>query len=337
VLTCTLSHAQAVQSPIIGTFNGSQENQCLHVAAIAYRVDCAYTDEHKPLNTGVPWPWVGPMIGAVYYRTGSIGARPTYGAAYGDDRISLQFIGQMTIDEHGTADGRDDTIAGIFKVQEATRNVVTRLAGGAAMRAVESWREAMHTLDPTAVNSASANSLGGFDYVIGTKGIPRRICGKAIPTDCFPSSQAPLLRIPPHDEKLWAGAGDQPINRGTTLGGNVGAQTRLVFAGYHCEDNDDGQECANSLLLWGTRLNPGLDNLLLAVSTDAAGRVHHGKGFWTREFRLPRAPKRLEFPDGEPNSWSGGYLEFEFGGPAGTSLDSVESRASRDIDSTEKN
>jgi hypothetical protein len=62
----------------------------------------------------------------------------------------------------------------------------------------------------------------------------------------------------------------------------------------------------------------GLDNLLLTVSTDAQGRILSVRGFWTSEYRIDFGPPALQAPDGQANSWFGGYLELRAVDPAET-------------------
>ena len=57
----------------------------------------------------------------------------------------------------------------------------------------------------------------------------------------------------------------------------------------------------------------GLSNLLLKVSTNAAGKVISAAGFWTHEYRIEGGPAVFQ-PAGN-NSWQGGYLKLT-GAPA---------------------
>lgn len=188
--------AREVATAVQGRFNSSQENACIHVSIFFYLSDCSYARSHAEI-AGQALPWVGPTVNPVYYVPGSPHSAPDYVPVAGDDRIAPALSGTLTIDDRGTRDGADDRIAGRLVVGPAARSVVANvneLAGGPAgrpPRAVISWSAITHTLEPTPVSSATRNAAGGFDYVIGSKGFPARICRAADAGDCFPSARAP--------------------------------------------------------------------------------------------------------------------------------------------------
>lgn len=319
--------ARAVETVVSGSFNSSQENACIHVSIFFYLSDCSYTRSRAEL-AGQALPWVGPTVNPVYYAPGSPHATPDYTPVPGDDRIAPSLGGTLVIDDHGTRDGGDDSIAGTLVVGPAARSLVANvneLAGGPAgrpPRAVISWSEVTHTLAPTRVSSATRNAAGGFDYVIGSKGFPERLCRVADPADCFPSAQAPKTTDGQKAEAAWAAPARIGITRDSAMDGNEGARTTAVMAGYHCTDNRGGITCPSHNVVWrnteepapGARNlseAPGFDNLLLRVVTDARGRVISVRGFWTQEYRIDAGPDAFQVPAGHDNSWQGAYFELE--------------------------
>jgi hypothetical protein len=239
--------------------------------------------------------------------------------------------GSLTVDDRGTPDPADDTISGQLAVGPAARSVVANVnelaggPGGRPPRAVISWSSITHALAPTPVSSATRNAQGGFDYVIGSKGFPKRICRKADPTDCFPSAAAPKTTDGQRAEDVWAAPGDIGITRDTSMDGNVGARTTAVMADYTCTDNRGNITCPNHNVVWrnagepkpGVRNvseDPGFDNLLLNISTDKDGRVIAADGFWTNEYNIEAGPDTFQVPAGHDNSWQGGYLQLRGAG-----------------------
>jgi len=306
---CGPLHAapRAVTTALVGTFNRPQENGCLHVSRFYYRVDCGY---QRATGLDPPVPWVGPTVNAVYYPRGSPHALPSAVATDGDDRRAPALSATLTVHTRGTAAGADDRLSGVFTVGPAARRLTTRTdANAKPRRAVESWLSITHTLAETSVSAARRNDAGGFDYVLGQQGFPVRLCLQSDPQDCFPSGGAPLTTDGQWAAGVWAAPAAVGVAASPALAGNVGAPTRAVIEGYHCADTSDGAECARGVALWGARA--GLDNLLLEVSTDAQGRVLAARGYWTTEYRVDAGPPALQAPEGQANSWTGGYLELQ--------------------------
>lgn len=322
----TLAAARVTDTAVRGQFNAAQENACIHVSIFFYLTDCSYARSHAEV-AGQQLPWTGPTVNPVYYAPGTAHAVATYTPVAGDDRIAPALAGTLSVDDRGTADGTDDLISGRLDVGAAARSVVANvneLAGGPAgrpPRAVISWSSITHTLEPTAVHTATPNAHGGFDYVIASKGFPTRICRTEDPADCFPSALAPKTTDGQRGEGVWAAPGEVGITRDSAMDGNVGARTTAVMADYQCSDNRGGITCPSHNVVWrnaeepppGARNlseAPGLDNLLLRVATDARGRVLTAEGFWTQEYRIDAGPGTFQVPDGHDNSWQGGYLQL---------------------------
>ena len=269
------AHGQAppskVTTDLVGTFNHAEENGCIYVARFVYRIDCSY-DNAQARISGRTIPWVGPTLGAVYYPHASAYALPAKAPVNGDDRRPPPMTATLTVDTHGTASGADDTVSGSLLIGPGLRSVTTRVSAQSHLaRAVESWKSIRHSLAETTVNAATANAAGGFDYVIGAKGFPAPLCLKTDAKDCFPSAAAPLLTDGKWGVGVWAKPAAVPITASPALGGNVGTHTTASIEGYRCVDTSHGAECQRGVGLWG--LKAGLDNLLLAIATDATGHI----------------------------------------------------------------
>lgn len=329
ISTCCLwitgADAAVTSTTISGHFNTPQENACIHVSLFFFLTDCTYSASRAEM-AGNELPWTGPTVNPIYYALGSDAADPTHEPAIGDGRISPTLSGVLTIDDRGTPDPIDDRISGELEVGPAARSVVANvneLAGGPAgrpPRAVISWSRMTHTLEPTGFHAAVKNIHGGFDYVIGSKGFPERICRAAEPTDCFPSAHAPKT-VDGQDVEVWAGPASVGLTRDEAMDGNVGASTTAIMHDYTCTDNRGGITCPAHNVVWrnadepapGQRNlseAPGLDNLLLKVVTNASGQILSVDGFWTQEYNIEAGPDTFQVPDGHDNSWQGGYLEL---------------------------
>ncbi|MEZ5566442.1 MAG: hypothetical protein R3F24_13505 [Gammaproteobacteria bacterium] len=318
--------AGTVTTELSGTFNNSQENACIHVSTFFYLTDCFYSRHNKTV-AGQELPWSGPTVNPVYYSVTSPHAVPTYVPVPGDDRIAPPLHGTVTVDDHGTSAPDDDTISGRWIVGPAARSVVVNVnefaggTGGAPPRAVMTWSGITHTLAPTRIDSATPNDHGGFDYVIGSKGFPERLCLVKDPGDCFPSAHAGLTTDGQTAVSTWDGPKAIGITRDTAMEGNIGATTEAVIADYTCVDNRGQVTCPNHNVVWSPSAEPapgarnrnegpGFDNLVLKVVTNARGKVIAAEGYWTNEYFIMGGPKVFQVPEGHNNSFQGGYLQL---------------------------
>lgn len=324
--------AGVVETPLRGSWNASQENACIHVSIFFYLSDCSYARSRAEV-AGQVLPWVGPTVNPVYYAPGSPQASPDHVPEIGDGRIAPALSGVLRIDDRGTPDGADDLLSGTLVIGPAARSLVANvneLAGGPAgrpPRAVISWSSLRHVLAPTPVSRATANAAGGFEYVIGAKGFPGRICRAADPADCFPSALAPKTTDGQKGEGIWALPDSVGITRDAAMDGNAGARTEAVMVDYHCTDNRGGITCPSHNVVWRNATEPepgarnlseapGFDNLLLRVNTDGGGRVLSVEAFWTQEYRIDAGPPGFQLAEGHDNSWQGGYFELAAAGEA---------------------
>lgn len=288
--TLPLSAAQ-ILNPVAGSLSAS-ENGCNYITSFLFGTDCTYGAD----GTGT---WGGPGFIGAYYEAGSPEASIYYAPASGDGRIAPQFTGQVIIDDNNTAgNGSDDVISAIFTVGPAARNIYT----GNASQAVESWTSLTHTLAATAVDSATANAFGGFDYIIGLQGLPTLICAAANPSDCYSSGDAPPTGS--FNVGFWSGPSPIGVERNANQGGNAGAATTAAFSGYGCAATV-ATDCTVSPFVWGGGEDPGFDNLLLRIVTNSAGAIVSADGFWTQEWQF----SGFGAPLGD-NSWVGGTLQF---------------------------
>lgn len=319
--------AGATATPVSGTFNGSQENACIHVSTFFYLADCFYSRQNETIM-GQDLPWTGPTVNPVYYPIDSPSAVPTNIPTPDDDRFEPPMQGTLIIDDSGTADPLDDVISGTLIVGPAARSVVVNVnelaggPGGAPPRAVMTWDSITHTIAPAPVNSATPNDIGGHDYVVASKGFPRRLCRVADPNDCYPSARAGLTTDGQNARGTWDGPAEFGVTADPELEGNVGTSTRAVIAGYRCVDNRGDITCPNHNVVWsesaepargvpGFNEGPGLDNLLLKVITDANGKVLSATGFWTNEYLIKGGPDFFNVPEGHDNSYQGGYMQMQ--------------------------
>ncbi|MBL8199406.1 MAG: hypothetical protein JNK40_00410, partial [Chromatiales bacterium] len=106
--------------------------------------------------------------------------------------------------------------------------------------------------------------------------------------------------------------------------GNVGAQSTATFEGYSCDDSQPNDlDCTTNQLIWqsngpGTGGEPaGFDNMIMKISTNAAGDITSAYVYWTEEYFIGFGGS----PPGYDNSWQGGF--FSFTGTRITGSDSI--------------
>ena len=309
--------AESTTTKVEGHFNTGQENNCLHLSKFFYLSDCSYNRLNEDFM-GNPLPWVGPVSNAVYFEVDSKLADPLYIPSAGDARHAPLMTGTVTIDDQISDDPEDDLISATLVVGPAARSLITNIPeiravqGGevnAQPRAVHSWKGITHTISPTAVDSATPNDQGGFDYVIASKGFPSQICLADRPDDCFPAEHAQKIETGQNAQGDWHTPGSASIARGEALGGNIGAQSTAVVEGQACADNVGGDSCLKGQTVWGSdKQDYGLDNLLLKVVTDASGQVVTLEGYWTKEIRIDAGPPVFQPPEPQANSWTAGRM-----------------------------
>lgn len=265
--------ALGATAPVSAQLVGSQDSQeasCTKIAEAFFGNDCTYANSKGATFGG----WTGPDPTGGYYAPGSVGDDPAYTPTAGDARINPSVTVDLSI-------SGSNEISGTITIGAAARNVGT----GQNTRAVESWNSIVHTLTPKVADSTSANAVGGTDYVLGSLGVPGELCLTADSTQCF---------IPEEGTGAvgqWNG-GVAPaigIEASPNLTGlsapNVGTTTTGVLDLIGCADQN-GTDCADSAILWSANEDPGYDNLILVVSTNASGNIVGVEGWWTQDYRI---------------------------------------------------
>jgi hypothetical protein len=221
----------AIAAPVtyVITGNGSaNEHSCTWITAVFQAADCTFANTIALLNP-ISQEWSGPTRQGGFYPRGSAGdninynpndAVPATATVLDPDSIKTApvVVGSVTIDDNGTPGvGTDDTIALNFKLQGATplAGIARNVSTGQTTRSVQRFRSMAHTVTPYTVNAAlprGAGAGGGFDYIIGSRGTPTRIC-RALnpgvdntfdPDDCYPSNNYDKDSAQPAPPSWWA-------------------------------------------------------------------------------------------------------------------------------------
>jgi hypothetical protein len=335
---------------------GPVEHSCSRVVSLFSGADCTFGNTQLG-SSGVPpqfTSWIGPTRQGGYYLPGSAGAQLGYnpndadpGTSDVSEPDSIKFapmvVGTIDIDDNGTpGDGSDDRVQLNFSIQGPTdtTGVVRNLLTGQFTQAIEQWQSLDHTmLAPYPVDQAIPNADGGYDYIIGSRGLPTPLCRALAPgfdnsfdpDDCFPSPNydRPAIPAPP---SWWAPVpffGSVGIERSpkladklTFFGGepvpNLGLQTVASFrdrvpgvntGAYSCITNAT-TPCEFSILTWGGLEDPGFDNVVGVISTTVSGQVS-AQLYWTQEYHVNAFGAPPAFLG--DNSFQAGGLTFTAG------------------------
>ncbi len=304
------AHAQVAVA--ISGAQGKSEATCTQINRLFGSADCTYGGTN-PVGTSLGG-WTGPSQGAAYYALGSAGDSITYIPVPGDARINVPITGTLNI----TGTGAGASVDGTLIVGAAARNVPLNPPA----RAVQRWSSITHTVASTAVNSATANGAGGFDYVIASRGAPELIClagGGA----CFGNHESGANEQT-GPAGFWGVAGVGGVKpsfgvenadtlagipaTGTTDQRNFGATTTAVVADPSCDATARTPPAVafcspvgGNVNLWGPTgpEDPGYENLILLFSTDAAGNITAGRAYWTQNFRFGLFPGQPPGDDSE--------------------------------------
>lgn len=209
--------------------------------------------------------WMGPVDSGGYYASGTLVDPGTTGgfsgSTPGDGKVNLVITGSITVEDGNTAgDGSDDSISGTLIFGPGERG-----ASSSDGNVVERFTSVTHTLPTTVVSSAVSNSMGGYDYVIGSQGYPLLFSSGEVITSAvgpYPSEVASIAtnNPSPPDFNAWDvnnGGNVTVLPFGSTVphspeivsyapgsanGGNVepniGMATTAVVVGLTCEDGD---------------------------------------------------------------------------------------------------
>ena len=359
----------------------AQENGCVDAIGIFTANDCSYNgklrwvgdfaptyvpdlttltqaDVTPPIYVDAYWvdrtdrAWIGPLANQMYYATGDSPISNSTSPAVGDNKVALGLSGQLSIDDRNTASGADDLISGAIVIAAGTRNVLTGQADNT--RVEESWDSLTETLAPTAVDSATANGSGGFDYVIASRGMPDRLQPYGLNDQAYPSeiASSPIVGvgnsgwvapdsqgrsvatfecIPENPtsvkadwhprqnrvrvEAIWGADCVDPSSN------NIGATTTGEFTGYSCIHSNGGACPRNPAILgvlpsfFTPAGDPGYQNLLIAISTNGAGEIISSNAFYTHQYQVLQGLFGFDTPY---EAWDGGDLTLAGTGAAVT-------------------
>jgi hypothetical protein len=234
----------------------------------------------------------------------------------GDGKMSQDITGSVTIDDGGDGFGAGDLISFSITLTSSGGGDIVRSYGASI---VEKYTSMTQVLAPVAADSATANGLGGFDYVIGSAGFPTLLTfagttgndtgdcvGQAFGSvDCAYSFNTPTV-----EPDFWNGTTTAGLG---LLEGNAGAKTAGSVTNLACIDsrsalNVESNDCRDSQVgyspylgvagdcavaggcvvggIRGAAEDVGWDNLLLKVSTDAQGNVIFLEGFNVDDYRV---------------------------------------------------
>jgi len=271
-------------------------------------------------------------------------ARTLYAPTVGDGKMSQRVDGDITIDDGGDGFGAGDMISFTLTLRSSGGGSIIKHLGASI---VERYGSQTQVLASTAADSATANGSGGFDYVIGTAGFPTLLtftgtAGPAAPGGCvgvaFGSVECPhSFGASSADPDYWAGATTAGLG---SLEANGGAKTTGTVTSLACIDSRsstgvESNDCRDSqvgyspyLGVAGTCLlagcvvggdrgaseDVGWDELILLVSTNAAGQVISLAGFNVDDYRVFGSSRCGDNTTGTGtytaicNSWTSSYF-----------------------------
>jgi outer membrane receptor protein involved in Fe transport len=275
----------------------------------------------------------GPFSQVNYYDYGQNPAAfsVTFLPTHNSGQISQVIDGTVTVDNSDTPVGTDDRISFSLTLTSPLGGDVIRHTGD---KVVDKYTSMSQVLAPRTVDAAVSNAFGGYDYVIGSEGFPTLLtfnsptepemapcAGQSFGSmDCKVSFSGSVS-----DPDRWSGVTSAGLG---SLEGNTGARTTGTVLNLACVDTGNNNDCKDSVisfapLLIGPNLAPGpghvaaedvgWDQLLLKVSTNAAGQVVALAGFDVQEYQTFGAPfARGSDPGAAPdfacNSWSSSYF-----------------------------
>ncbi|MGI9307909.1 MAG: hypothetical protein ACR2P6_01525 [Gammaproteobacteria bacterium] len=289
--------------------------------------------------------WIGPLANQMYYENGDSPLTNGTSPAVGDNKIALGLSGQLTIDDNNTANGDDDLISGEIVIAAGTRNVLTGQGDNTRVEeSWDSLTQTLAptTVDSATPNgqggfdyviaSRGMPDVLQADGSKNTQAYPSEVASSPIETpvavsgwvapesqgrsvanfECEPESPTDIL-------VTWNNRRNR-LRFGSPLGAdcadpssnNVGVTTTGEFTGYSCVDNDGVSNCRINGAILGTPGNfftppgdPGYQNLLIAVSTDAGGHIVSSFAFYTHQFEVLQALFGFDTPY---EAWDGGTL-----------------------------
>jgi hypothetical protein len=265
-------------------------------------------------------------------------ARNLYTPVNGDGKMAQNIIGLVSVDDGGDGFGAGDLISfSLTLTSSGGGNIIRHL--GASI--VEQYSSMTQILAPVAASSATANGLGGFDYIIGSEGFPALLtfAGPGCVGANFGSVECGHSFTPGvGDPDYWSGVAGAGLG---SLENNLGAKTTGNVTGLQCIDSRsaagaESNDCRDSQVGYspfigvtgsclvtggcvvgterGASEDVSWDQLLLRVSTDAAGNVVSLAGYNVDDYRVFRNTRCGDNTTGSGtyatvcNSWTSGYF-----------------------------
>jgi hypothetical protein len=281
----------SASAQLVGTAD-NREGSCTKIANAFAGDDCTYSNSGAAPTFGA---WTGPGSTGGYYTVGSTGDDVSYTPTAGDTSAgNIRPTVTVDIEVCPTC----GSVQGTITYGAAARNVGT----GQATRAVERWDSITHTITETIADSQVANAFGGTDYIVGSAGVPGALCLTSDSSQCWIADATPegaasgrVTAIGTWNGDTGDGAAAPTVGieseTALTFNGtaNVGTTTTAVISNLSCSDQN-ALDCTpgvdGSAILWSANEDPGWDNLILVVSTNAAGDVVGVEGWWTEYYSI---------------------------------------------------
>jgi len=279
------------------------------------------------------------------FQTTVVGSgRVVYAPSVGDGKIEQVISGSVTIDDGGNGFGADDLISFNITLTSPGTGSIVRVYSGSA--GVDKYDSMTQVLAPIAANFATPNGSGGFDYIIGSEGFPTVLTysetGPCLDAAFGYAECGHSFSFESLDPDFWNGTSLAGIG---SLESNFGAKTTGTVANLQCIDGSsttsgvESNDCRDSQVLYspwvlgpcavqggctlkegdvgavrGSAEDVGWDQLLLKVSTDAAGNVLDVAGFNVDDYRVFNNTRCGDNTAGTGsynptcNSWTSGYF-----------------------------
>lgn len=305
-LSSAASQAAIRYAALTGTSAGAA-NGCPAWVLEGHDDDCSY-DGGMPLGLGNA-QWIGPVFTAGHYAPGSapsivsmpspdpgpVTAPAAVLAPGGKTGIPVT-RGFISIDDRDSPAAIDDVIGGTFEFGAFERNIGV----GATTRQVESIGRVIHRLAPVRVSAATPNAAGGYDYVVARAGtsvdFPTLLTGATTAgggfADDFPSEIGSQSSADAADVPYWTMPGSHGIARLDGDSAVFGTRSAATVWNYSCDDGDGAPGplgCTTGGLNWDGDGRASFANVLLRISTNAAGDVTAASAFVVNEADLSAA------------------------------------------------
>ena len=234
-----------------------------------------------------------------------------FAPAPGDGKIRQVIGGSITVDDNDTPVGDDDRISFTLTMTSPDGGDIVRSLG---TDLADRYTSMTQVLALTPVDSASANALGGFDYVIGSRGFPTLLQftdatadGGVCVDDFFGDMECDAsfgnnMNGDPLRWQPWTrNGGDSGAAGIGSLEGNIGPRTSGTLENPDCEQETGTSACTESKtsfapLAIGPNMAPGTgnvtaedvgwDHVYLFVSTDTDGNVVSAEGFNVQGYQV---------------------------------------------------